>query len=93
MIMEKLQYNIVVYGRVQGVWFRKYTKEKADELGVYGIVENFPDRTVFISAEGTKDQLEVFMDWLYEGSPLSRVQEIVWDTGEVYGYKDFAVKH
>jgi len=91
--MQKLQYNIVVYGRVQGVWFRKYTKEKADELGIYGIVENFPDRTVFISVEGTKDQLEVFMDSLYEGSPLSRVQEIVWDTGEVYGYKDFTVKH
>lgn len=91
--MEKIQYNIVVYGRVQGVWFRKYTKEKADELGIYGIVENFPDRTVFISVEGSKDQLEKFMDWLYEGSPLSSVREIVWDTGDVYGYKEFTVKH
>ena len=36
--MEKATYSIVVRGRVQGVWYRKYTKDKADVLKIKGFV-------------------------------------------------------
>ena len=38
--MELLHYKILVKGKVQGVWFRKYTKEKAEVLGLKGYVKN-----------------------------------------------------
>jgi len=49
--------HIIVYGRVQGVWFRAGSKERAGELGVFGWVKNRPGGTVEIHAEGEKDNL------------------------------------
>ena len=46
-IMKK-RVNIIVYGRVQGVWYRAYTRDKAIELGLKGWVRNNPDGTVEI---------------------------------------------
>ena len=83
----------MVKGKVQGVWFRKYTKEKADELEIKGFVQNEFDRTVFISAEGTKQSLDKFIDWLYEGSPLSRVREVIYDNCiDFQGYRGFEIR-
>jgi len=71
--MEKLHYKITVKGRVQGVWFRKYTKMKADELEIQGYVRNLPNGDVYIEAEGNKLQLDAFVEWLHKGSPHSKV--------------------
>ena len=35
-----------VYGKVQGVWFRKYTLDSARDIGVVGMVKNLVDGTV-----------------------------------------------
>ena len=73
--MESIQ--ITVSGKVQGVWFRKYTQEKATELGLYGHVTNQNNGTVFIEVTGEKKELDLFIHWLQnEGSPLSKVMEI-----------------
>ena len=89
--MEKLHYDITVRGRVQGVWFRKHTKMKADELGITGYVKNLSNGDVFIEAEGTLNQLEVFTEWLYEGSPHSKVYEVVTEMKEVKDYQYFTI--
>jgi hypothetical protein len=34
------RFHYTVYGDVQGVWFRRFTKQKADELGIVGWVKN-----------------------------------------------------
>ena len=44
-------YSINVFGKVQGVGFRYYTKLKAEELEVCGTVENRPDGSVLIFAD------------------------------------------
>ena len=44
--------RMVVRGRVQGVWYRKHTREKALELGLRGWVMNQPDGSVLVEAEG-----------------------------------------
>ncbi len=77
--MKIINYSILVKGKVQGVWFRKYTRDKAVELGIKGYVKNELDKTVFISAEGTEEKLDEFITWLYEGSPLSQVNEVIYD--------------
>ena len=73
--------HIIVHGRVQGVWFRAGTKEKADELGLLGWVKNRPEGTVEIHAEGEKLLLEKFIAWCRIGTPPADVISI--DIGEV----------
>lgn len=61
---------IKVHGRVQGVFFRTHTKEKADQLGLTGCVKNESDGSVLVVAEGEREQLEQFLGWIKEGGPL-----------------------
>ncbi len=51
-----LRYEI--FGKVQGVFFRKFTKEKADSLGVVGYVLNTKQNTVKGEAPGTSERIE-----------------------------------
>ncbi len=76
--MKRLE--ATVYGRVQGVSFRYYTQQKANELNLTGWVANQPDRTVFVVAEGPTDQLEKLLNWLWRGSPAAQVEKVaaVW---------------
>jgi acylphosphatase len=55
--------SIIVKGKVQGVYYRQTTQEKAAALGITGMVRNLPDRNVQITATGTKEQLEKLVTW------------------------------
>lgn len=90
--MQHKHYNITVKGRVQGVWFRKYTAGKAKELGLKGFVENKPDGTVYIEVEGGKESLQAFVKWLYKGSPQSEVKSVETEEGTRKNFKDFGVQ-
>lgn len=89
--MQTRHYNITVSGRVQGVWFRKYTCDKADELGITGFVENKPDGTVYVEAEGREGDLKKFIEWLHRGSPRSEVQQVAVAEGEPKNYRTFTI--
>lgn len=66
----------IVSGRVQGVWYRAHTQEKAVELGVSGFVRNLPDGTVEIVAQGSDEDVDRFLDWARVGPPLAEVTEV-----------------
>ena len=89
--MKIVHYNIVVSGKVQGVWFRKYTKETADKLGLRGFVQNKVNSDVYIEVEGLHHQLIFFIEWLYEGSPLSNVSEVNYKSEEVQNFIEFEI--
>ena len=57
-----------VYGKVQGVCFRKYTLDCANLLGIVGNVKNLPDGTVVVHAMGKN--LEEFKKYLKIGLPI-----------------------
>ena len=80
---EMIRARIRVFGRVQGVFFRKYTRDKAVEIGnLFGYVQNVRDGTVEVIVEGEKDRIEALLLWCKtEGSPWSRVREVKvdWD--------------
>ena len=65
--------SITVSGKVQGVFYRQTTKEKARELGVTGEVRNLPDGDVFIIATGTEEQLRLLTGWCKKGPPRAVV--------------------
>jgi len=87
-----MRYSITITGKVQGVWFRNYTKEKADELGICGFVKNLADGSVYCEAEGTPQNLELFADWCGIGSPLSEVKSVNVERKDDTGYTGFAIE-
>jgi len=89
--MHKVHYEVRVSGKVQGVWFRKYTKDKADALGLKGIVRNKSNGNVYIEIEGEKDGITDFLDWLYKGSPLSKVKDVQFVVGKLQEYTSFEI--
>jgi acylphosphatase len=65
--------SILVTGKVQGVFYRQSTKEKALELGLTGVVKNQPDGNVFIQASGTAEQLNKLVAWCKQGPSRAQV--------------------
>ena len=83
--------DVVVIGRVQGVFFRANTVEKARELGVNGTARNRPDGTVFVEAEADADRLERFLTWLRSGPPASRVEAATVTERPERGFSGFEI--
>lgn len=65
-----------VRGRVQGVFFRVYTRDKANQLGLVGWVRNNRDGSVECFAQGAEGSIETFIRFLHKGSPSSRVDSV-----------------
>jgi acylphosphatase len=67
---------IRISGRVQGVFYRQSTKEKAKELGITGIVRNLKNGDVEILATGAQERLDELADWCKQGPPQAEVESI-----------------
>lgn len=85
--------SIVVEGRVQGVGFRYTTKQKADELGIKGLVRNKEDGSVYIEAVGEEDEINRFIDALKNHpSPFSNVEQVrVQEDAAIENFKSFRI--
>lgn len=85
----------VVYGRVQGVFFRIFVRQQAARLGLTGYARNLPGGdAVEVIAEGPGDRLETLVDCLRAGPPAARVERVVFALGQYTGaYSDFAIKY
>ncbi|MBU0514290.1 MAG: acylphosphatase [Proteobacteria bacterium] len=70
------QARFVISGRVQGVWYRASTQERAVGLGLTGWVRNLPDGRVEVLAQGPTDRIQALIDWCRQGPPLARVERI-----------------
>ena len=87
---EQKAAHIVVYGDVQGVGFRHFTRLNATQLRITGWVRNNYDGTVEIWAEGPESSLNLFIQAVRRGPSYSRVDrlDITWETpkGEAPGF-------
>jgi acylphosphatase len=68
--------HVVVSGRVQGVFFRAETRDRATSLGVAGWVRNTPGGTVEAVFEGDRRRVESMVEWMRRGPPLARVDDV-----------------
>ena len=68
--------QVIVEGRVQGVFFRAYTREEAIKLGLCGWVRNRADGTVEAMVEGDAAIVDKMLQWFHQGSPHSIVSNI-----------------
>lgn len=82
-------FSIRVTGKVQGVYFRQFCKEVADEWGIRGTVKNEMDGSVRLFATGTPEQLKELLSRCKNGPPRARVEEVQWTECELRSYDDF----
>ncbi len=73
--MKKVR--VIVIGRVQGVWFRGSTCDKARALGVRGYVRNLADGSVEFVAEGDDAMVDELVRWARQGPPVARVDNVM----------------
>lgn len=84
----------VVYGRVQGVFFRDFVSRRAAELGLTGYVRNLSGGGVEVQAEGERKQLEELIGYLKVGPPAARVEKVATNWSEYTGgYTGFRVRY
>ncbi|HBI14388.1 MAG TPA: acylphosphatase [Desulfobulbaceae bacterium] len=91
--MNLRRVHVIVRGRVQGVYFREYTRRQAQTLGISGWVRNLPDRSVEVEIEGDSAGVEAMLAWLHRGSPMSAVNAVETVEEEVRGEQGFVVRH
>lgn len=81
-----------ISGRIQGVLYRDFARRVAMRLALVGTVQNLPQGTVCVIAEGEEKKLHQFVKFLSKGPPLARVDNVLvkWDeaTGE---FSDFRI--
>ena len=68
--------SVVVFGTVQGVYYRKSTQIEAQKRGLSGWVRNRRDGTVEIQAQGVEADILSFLEWCRKGPQLARVQKM-----------------
>jgi acylphosphatase len=83
--------SIRVYGKVQGVFFRASTKEKANELTINGCVGNEDDGSVAIEAEGDDVAIDKFLEWCKKGPRLAVVTRCEVKEAEIQNFKGFFI--
>jgi len=84
----------IISGRVQGVFFRAFTKATAEKLGLCGFVENLNNGTVYVEAEGEEDKLGALRVQLEKGSHFFRVERVDWNADDnLRGYSNFMIKY
>jgi acylphosphatase len=66
----------IVKGRVQGVWYRAGTQQRARELGLSGYARNLSDGGVEVLACGESEGLGELERWLWQGPPAAEVSEV-----------------
>jgi acylphosphatase len=74
--MDIKRWQLLISGRVQGVYYRASTEQKASSLGLTGFARNLPDGRVEVVAEGPEDRLNQLKTWCADGPPEARVDSV-----------------
>ena len=85
--------HCIVSGKVQGVFYRASTCQKASELGIKGWVRNLNNGDVEVFACGEHEQLEVFIHWLWQGPAHASVNDVSILKSEVEEFSDFSIRY
>jgi len=86
-------YKFTVFGKVQGVWYRRYVIQIAESLGYVGYVKNLKDGNVEVVVNlELQSELEAFVSKLYEGSTFSNVSDIECIKVDFIDFQSFEVK-
>ncbi len=83
-----------VTGRVQGVWYRGATQERAASLGLVGWVRNRRDGSVELEVEGAPAIVEQLIGWCRSGPSAARVSSVDTELIELKSNEQhFEIRH
>jgi acylphosphatase len=85
--MDKKTVFIIVTGRVQGVGFRYFIRQKANENGITGWVRNTTEGHVEIEASGSTENLGIFIDWIRTGPTRAIIRTV--SVKEIFNERTF----
>jgi len=80
-------YRFLISGKVQGVYYRKYTSENLKKIGIRGYIRNLDDGRVEVVADTQNIAIDTILEILKQGSPFSRVDSI--DIEEIESSEEF----
>lgn len=83
--------HVRVSGRVQGVWFRAWTKEQATALAIGGWVRNCDDGSVEAHLEGEAAAVDQLVEKMRRGPPGARVDDLQSREVTLEGLSEFAI--
>ena len=72
----KQSVRVVIEGRVQGVWYRGWTVETAQALGLHGWVRNLGDGSVAAVFSGPRRDVDAMLAHCHQGPPAARVSSV-----------------
>jgi acylphosphatase len=91
--MAEIARHVRIYGQVQGVFLRAWTRDQAEELGVKGWVRNCPDGRVEAHVEGAESAVEDMIERMRRGPPAAIVEDLrVWNADNC-DFESFDVRH
>lgn len=85
-VLKRLEARI--YGRVQGVGFRRFVQIHAIRLGITGYAKNLDDGSVEVIAEGYEESLRKLLEYLRRGPPLADVEKVEYKITKYKGEFD-----
>jgi len=84
--------RVKIYGRVQGVYYRASTREKAQSLALRGWVRNLEDGSVELWAEGSPPALADLLAWCAVGPAQAVVERVQEEPVKPKGYGVFEIR-
>lgn len=83
--------NLLIKGKVQGVYYRFAAREEADKLAVTGWVKYVPDEKVEIMATGSDEALDKFIEWCRRGPEKAVVTNVIVTPLSEQAFDEFSV--
>ncbi|CAM3415505.1 acylphosphatase [Halomonas lysinitropha] len=87
--MDKCCAKALVTGKVQGVWYRGATRERALRAGITGHAINLPDGRVEVLMCGEREAVKRLAEWLWEGPENARVTHVEFEVIDTHEPDDF----
>lgn len=92
--MTVVRFELLIEGKVQGVFFRQSALAQAQRLGLVGFVKNLTTGQVEAVCEGELSACEAFAHWCHQGPPSARVDHLRLTRAQPsLGFTDFRVEH
>ena len=89
---QPLTLHLLISGRVQGVWFRQFTRQQSEAHGVTGYVRNVPNSRVEAVLSGEAAAVRQVEARLNEGPELAQVAEVVSAEVPFQPFESFEVR-
>jgi len=87
----KKSVRVYVFGIVQGIFFRAFVKEKAEELNIRGYVRNKDDGSVEIWIEGNNEDVDKMVDICKQGPPHAVINRFDILGEKFHGFEEFKI--